>query len=44
MQRLLAASKAIERIVETIAFVAGSLFFVLAALTCFDVVTRKMGY
>ncbi len=44
MDRALAASRAIERIVEKIAFAAGALFFALAALICFDVATRKFGY
>jgi TRAP-type mannitol/chloroaromatic compound transport system permease small subunit len=44
MDALLAASKSIERIVEKIALCAGAVFFVLAGVIVFDVVSRKFGY
>jgi len=44
MTKLLAASRAIERIVEKIALAGGTLFFVLTVVIVFDVVTRKFGY
>jgi TRAP-type mannitol/chloroaromatic compound transport system permease small subunit len=44
MDRLLAASRAIERATEKIAFAAGTLFLVLTFVICLDVITRKFGF
>ena len=44
MERVLAASQFIDRVVQRIAAAAGWLFVALTAVIVFDVVTRKFGY
>jgi len=44
MERLLSASAAIDRALESIGRAAGWLFFACVGVICFDVVTRKFGY
>jgi TRAP-type mannitol/chloroaromatic compound transport system permease small subunit len=44
MERVLTASRAIDRLVHKIAAAAGWLFLVLTGVILFDVVTRKFGY
>ncbi len=44
MDWLLAATDAIDRLIERIAFAAGGLFLVCTGVICFDVVSRKFGY
>ncbi len=44
MNRLLAASDAIDRLIERIALAAGWLFLVCTGVICFDVISRKFGY
>jgi TRAP-type mannitol/chloroaromatic compound transport system permease small subunit len=44
MRSLLAASDAIARLVERIAFLAGWLFVALTAVIVLDVITRRFGY
>jgi len=44
MHRLLGLCDAIDATLASIARLIGWLFFVLAALICFDIVTRKVGY
>lgn len=44
MERLLAASKAIERALYALAMTAGWLFVACTAVIVFDVITRKFGY
>lgn len=44
MDKLLAASEAIERLIATIALAAGWLFLACTGVIVFDVVSRKFGY
>jgi TRAP-type mannitol/chloroaromatic compound transport system permease small subunit len=44
VERLLSASLALDRLLGSIGRAAGWLFFALAGVICFDVVTRKVGY
>jgi TRAP-type mannitol/chloroaromatic compound transport system permease small subunit len=44
MERLLAISDVIDRVLEAIARVVGWLFLALVIVICFDIVTRKVGY
>ena len=44
MDRLLAASDAIDRVLERISAAVGWLFVVCATVICFDVLSRKFGY
>jgi TRAP-type mannitol/chloroaromatic compound transport system permease small subunit len=44
MDRLLAASDAIDRVLERISTSVGWLFVVCATVICFDVLSRKFGY
>lgn len=44
MDRVLAASEAIDRLIGRIALAAGWLFLVCTGVICFDVVSRKFGY
>ena len=44
MERILAASQFLDRLIQRIASAAGWLFFVLTAVILVDVVTRKYGY
>jgi TRAP-type mannitol/chloroaromatic compound transport system permease small subunit len=44
MDRLLATSDAIDRVLERISMVVGWLFVVCSVVICFDVLSRKFGY
>jgi TRAP-type mannitol/chloroaromatic compound transport system permease small subunit len=44
MDRLLAASNAVDRVLQRISAVVGWLFVVCAIVICFDVLSRKFGY
>jgi TRAP-type mannitol/chloroaromatic compound transport system permease small subunit len=44
MHRMLAASDAIDKVIERIALAAGWIFILCTGVVCFDVVSRKFGY